>query len=155
MDGGVAQRSTRRDRKRERHDYERERELSKYSKNERENSFYFCRLGILYTAVSGVWRGAPTLCPVRSVPLSRAPRRGPGVGGVPWVYDTLCRSAVWMQNGVSEYTTAAVRIRIRGVERRITAAIGGEVGMRTCSPRRLDEMSNRQGRHPYHCISLF
>ena len=89
MDGGVAQRSTRRDRKRERHDYERERELSKYSKNERENSFYFCRLGILYTAVSGVWRGAPTLCPVRSVPLSRAPRRGPGVGGVPWVYDTL------------------------------------------------------------------
>ena len=63
-------------------------------------------------------------------------------------YDTLCRSAVWMQNGVSEYTTAAVRIRIRGVERRITAAIGGEVGMRTCSPRRLDEMSNRQGRHP-------
>ena len=53
-----------------------------------------------------------------------------------------------MQNGVSEYTTAAVRIRIRGVERRITAAIGGEVGMRTCSPRRLDEMSNRQGRHP-------
>lgn len=94
MDGGVAQRSTRRDRKRERHDYERERELSKYSKNERENSiertlensFYFYRLGILYTAVSGVWRGAPTLCPVRSVPLSRAPRRGPGVGGVPWVY---------------------------------------------------------------------
>ena len=89
MDGGVAQRSTRRDRKRERHDYEIERELSKYSKNERENSFYLCRLGILYTAVSGVWRGAPTLCPVRIVPLYRAPRRGPGVGGVPWVYDTL------------------------------------------------------------------
>ena len=105
--------------------------------------------------MSGVWRGAPTLCPVRIVPLSRAPRRGPGVGGVPWVYDTLCRSAVCfsvcrIQNGVSEYTTAAVRIRIRGVEHRITAAIGGEVGMRTCSPRRLDEMSNRQGRHPYY-----
>ena len=90
MDGGVAQRSTRRDRKRERHDYERERELSKRTRRTRErtleNSFYFYRLGILYTAVSGVWRGAPTLCPVRSVPLSRAPRRGPGVGGVPWVY---------------------------------------------------------------------
>lgn len=32
-------------------------------------------------------------------------------------------------NGVSEYPTATVRIRIRGVERRVTAAIGGAQGV--------------------------